>query len=197
MILCNLAAIMGERRLKISKVAADTGISRTTLTALYYDSGKGVQFDTANLLCIYFGISMGELFTTLPFDLFVENCSFVRDSSLAIFNCKILTQKEVQFPELRAKVYFPNTKEIRSHYVTQIKFSERQHNNSEDEIRLLNDVFARLTNAAKIVIEGRLSEALRTEFGSKGVIPGGKLGDFLFSTQDYEFPDRFLGATEN
>ena len=47
MILCNLAAIMGERRLKISKVAADTGISRTTLTALYYDYGKGVQFDTA------------------------------------------------------------------------------------------------------------------------------------------------------
>ena len=47
MILCNLAAIMGERRLKISKVAADTGISRTTLTALYYDSGKGVQFETA------------------------------------------------------------------------------------------------------------------------------------------------------
>lgn len=65
MIRCNLSAIMGARRLKISKVSKDTGISRTTLTALYYDSGKGIQFETANRLCIYFGITMGELFTMI------------------------------------------------------------------------------------------------------------------------------------
>ena len=68
MILCNLAAIMGERRLKISKVAADTGISRTTLTALYYDYGKGVQFDTANKLCEYLDVDMSELFIFAPVD---------------------------------------------------------------------------------------------------------------------------------
>lgn len=42
MILCNLSEILGKRRLKIAKVAADTGISRTTLTSLYYDTVKGV-----------------------------------------------------------------------------------------------------------------------------------------------------------
>ena len=81
MILCNLAGIMGERRLKISKVAADTGISRTTLTALYYDFGKGIQFETANALCEYLEIDMGELFIFVPFDYKFEAIEYDDDLS--------------------------------------------------------------------------------------------------------------------
>ena len=69
MVICNLDALLRERHLKISKVAADTRISRTTLTALCNNAGKGIQFDTANTLCIYLGIGMEQLFTTLPYDI--------------------------------------------------------------------------------------------------------------------------------
>lgn len=72
MIISNLEALLKERKLKISKVSADTGISRTTLTMLCNNTGKGVQFDTANALCIYLNVNMGQLFTTLPFDISVD-----------------------------------------------------------------------------------------------------------------------------
>ncbi len=72
MIISNLEALLKERKLKISKVSVDTGISRTTLTMLCNNTGKGVQFDTANDLCIYLNIDMGQLFTTLPFDITVK-----------------------------------------------------------------------------------------------------------------------------
>ena len=77
MVICNLDALLRERHLKISKVAADTRISRTTLTALCNNAGKGIQFDTANTLCIYLGIGMEQLFTTLPYDITVEKSTVV------------------------------------------------------------------------------------------------------------------------
>lgn len=197
MILCNLAAIMGERRLKISKVAADTGISRTTLTALYYDSGKGVQFETANLLCIYFGIGMGELFTTLPFDLFIEGCTFLKSRSCVTFDCKILTKKTVQFPELQAKLVFPpRTRVRRNTSETKMIFSQVQSNNSEEEIAVLNNFFAQLPETAKKVVEHRFFDALTVELKAKDDVTRDELDDFLFSSYTCEFPERFLGAIE-
>lgn len=204
MILCNLAAIMGERRLKISKVAADTGISRTTLTALYYDSGKGVQFETANLLCIYFGITMGELFTTLPFDLFIEDCAVCRRHidrenpndvrSNLKFNCKILTKKGVQFPELRATLHFPRPAVKASDPESKMVFDEIQINNSREEIDMLNELLAQLTNAAKNLVEHRFFAAVTEKLRVDESLPSDDLCDYLFSTKVCEFPERFSGT---
>lgn len=55
------STLLGERKLKISKVAKDTGISRTTLTNLYYGKTKGVTFAVLEKLCTYFGCSPGDL----------------------------------------------------------------------------------------------------------------------------------------
>ena len=205
MILCNLAAIMGERRLKISKVAADTGISRTTLTALYYDSGKGVQFETANLLCIYFGITMGELFTTLRFDLFVEDCMIYQrpidwaptdDVQYSLeFDCKILTQKTVEFPKLCATLHFPHPARNVSDLKTKMVFEEAQINNSQEEIDALNELFAQLTNAAKNLVEHRFFEAVTAKLHADASLPSSVLGDYIFSTQMCEFPECFFTRT--
>lgn len=59
----NLKKLIIERRLSITKVSKDTGISRTTLTGLYYHPGRGIQIKTLNTLCNYFDITPGELFT--------------------------------------------------------------------------------------------------------------------------------------
>lgn len=74
MILCNLPVLLAERKLRISKVSADTGISRTTLTAMYYGTGVGVQFETLDKLCIYLGVEPSDLYKYYPFSLRVSHC---------------------------------------------------------------------------------------------------------------------------
>ena len=56
----NLAVLLAERNLKITKVSRDTGISRTTLTALCYDQTAGIKYDTLNTLCKYLQITPTE-----------------------------------------------------------------------------------------------------------------------------------------
>ena len=68
MLKCNLAVLLAERKLKISKVSADTGVSRTTLTALSSNQSQGIQFDTLNTLCSYLRVTPAEFFCYAPFE---------------------------------------------------------------------------------------------------------------------------------
>ncbi|MCT4397331.1 XRE family transcriptional regulator [Pediococcus ethanolidurans] len=68
MIRNNFAIILAERQLRITRVANDTGISRTTLTALSQNSTKMVQIETVNNLCMYLDISTQEFFSFIPID---------------------------------------------------------------------------------------------------------------------------------
>ena len=52
---------MGERKLKISDVARDTGLHRNTISLLYQETASRVDLDAIEALCRYFGISVGEL----------------------------------------------------------------------------------------------------------------------------------------
>lgn len=69
MMRCNLAIMMAERNLKITKISNDTGISRTTLTSIYYNYAKGIQFDTYNTLCLYLKTTPDKLITYIPVDI--------------------------------------------------------------------------------------------------------------------------------
>lgn len=62
MIICRLAEILGREQLKIADVVQDTGISRPTLTNLCYNTGKGINFDTLDVLCHYLSVTPGDLF---------------------------------------------------------------------------------------------------------------------------------------
>lgn len=53
---------MGERKLKISDVARDTGLHRNTITLLYQETATRVDLDAVDVLCRYFGVPVGELF---------------------------------------------------------------------------------------------------------------------------------------
>lgn len=56
-----LPMLLGEKRARISDVCRETGISRTTLTALYYEKGKGIYFDVLVKLCAYFDCNVGDI----------------------------------------------------------------------------------------------------------------------------------------
>lgn len=61
MIKCHLSRLMGERKLKISDVARDTGLHRNTVTLLYQETATRIDVDAIDKLCTYFGVSVGEL----------------------------------------------------------------------------------------------------------------------------------------
>ncbi|MGG0794636.1 helix-turn-helix transcriptional regulator [Brevibacillus laterosporus] len=84
MIKCNLAVILAERGLKITDVAKATGISRTTLTALYYNQGKGIQFDTLDLLCEQLGIPVSQLISHHYVDFEIEEYTWINQMELDI-----------------------------------------------------------------------------------------------------------------
>ena len=68
MIKCNLAVLLAERNLRISDLSKRTGISRTTLTALTHNQGKGIQFDTFDSICSVLKVSPGDLFIHEPLE---------------------------------------------------------------------------------------------------------------------------------
>lgn len=69
MIRSNLAVLLAEKRLTTTKVAAETGISRTTLTALSKGRAVGVQLDTLNRLCGYLRVFPSDIIAYVPIDL--------------------------------------------------------------------------------------------------------------------------------
>ena len=61
MISNKFSAMLGERLIKISKIADETGISRTTLTNLYYRRSTQISFDVLDKLCKYLQCSIGDI----------------------------------------------------------------------------------------------------------------------------------------
>nr|WP_041395315.1 helix-turn-helix transcriptional regulator [Photobacterium profundum] len=62
MLKCHLSRIMGEKRLKISDVARDTGVNRGTVTRLYNETATRVELEVIDKLCEYLNVEVGELF---------------------------------------------------------------------------------------------------------------------------------------
>ncbi|EJG1668936.1 helix-turn-helix domain-containing protein [Vibrio parahaemolyticus] len=66
MIKCHLARLMGERKLKISDVIRETGLSRNTVTLLYKETAQKVDLEAIDKLCVLFNCQVGELLEQSP-----------------------------------------------------------------------------------------------------------------------------------
>ncbi len=66
MIKCHLARMMGERKLKISDVIRETGLSRNTVTLLYKETAQKVDLEAIDKLCVLFNCQVGELLEQSP-----------------------------------------------------------------------------------------------------------------------------------
>jgi putative transcriptional regulator len=62
----NFSTILGSKLISVSKVHRETGISRTTLTNLYYRRSKNVSINTLKTLCDYLNVSLSELIEYVP-----------------------------------------------------------------------------------------------------------------------------------
>lgn len=72
MIKNNFNELMAQKKLKITRVSNDTGISRPTLTSLTRGESKGIQYDTLNTLCNYFNITPCEFFDYIPYEFTIK-----------------------------------------------------------------------------------------------------------------------------
>ena len=179
MIVCNLSTIMAKHKIKISKLSADTGISRTTLTALYYGSGKGIQFDTADTLCIYFGIGLEELFTVLPFTISVQDCYISTNTPetncWAIrFECMYCDRHYTEFPILHAVCRTEQKDDIL------LTFDKIQPENSQHELDLLAEAFSKAHAKGFNQISSIFIDSLRKANESQHVMPDFFLGESIF-----------------
>lgn len=66
MIKIHLSRLMGERRLKITDVARDTGINRGTITRMYHETAERVDIEVLDRLCTYFECELTDLIEYVP-----------------------------------------------------------------------------------------------------------------------------------
>ena len=63
MIKCNLSELMGKHKMTIQDVHQKTGLNRNTVSNLYHERVKRIDFDTIEKLCLALNCNIGELFT--------------------------------------------------------------------------------------------------------------------------------------
>ena len=66
MIRCHLSTLMGRAKLNIADIHRQTGLNRTTISALYYETCQRIELQAVEKLCGLFGCSVGDLFEYLP-----------------------------------------------------------------------------------------------------------------------------------
>nr|WP_239586415.1 helix-turn-helix transcriptional regulator [Brevibacillus laterosporus] len=58
----NLPILMAKDGIRtVAELSEKTGISKTTLRAVYYGKGKGVQYQTLIALCRFFKVGIGDI----------------------------------------------------------------------------------------------------------------------------------------
>lgn len=61
MITCHLSTLMGKNKMKIADVARETGLNRSTITALYNEDATRIDMETIEKLCVLFNCEVGDL----------------------------------------------------------------------------------------------------------------------------------------
>ena len=58
---CNLSTLMGAKRMTIQDLNDKTGLARNTISALYHDKARRIDYETINKLCEALECSSSEL----------------------------------------------------------------------------------------------------------------------------------------
>ncbi len=66
MIKNHLSKLMGEKRITITEVAKSTGMSASTISNLYNEKVKRLDFDTLEKLCEFFNCNIEDIIEYIP-----------------------------------------------------------------------------------------------------------------------------------
>lgn len=62
MVRCHLSRLLGERKLKIADLVRATGLSRSTLTALYFERTERIELAAVEAICVALDCRIEDLF---------------------------------------------------------------------------------------------------------------------------------------
>jgi len=65
MIKCHLSTLMGQHKLKVADIARETGLNRSTVSALYKETASRVDLEAVEKLCRLFNCRVGDLFEVI------------------------------------------------------------------------------------------------------------------------------------
>ena len=62
MVKCHLSTLMGRHKMKIADVSRETGLNRSTVTAMYNEDVKRVDVEAIDKLCELFNCQVSDIF---------------------------------------------------------------------------------------------------------------------------------------
>lgn len=163
MIKNNFNTLMAERQLKITRVSNDTGISRTTLTALSQEMSKGVQLDTLNTLCNYFSITPCEFFSYIPYDI-QYNFDIIDEQG------EVIDQRdELEYTMQKKALLFINVfdnKGLKKHTFEILYFVLTTYNTTVDvDVNNFGEILSEIKgNSSKVILDKKQFENGDNEF---------------------------------
>lgn len=163
MIKNNFNTLMAERQLKITRVSNDTGISRTTLTALSQEMSKGVQLDTLNTLCNYFSITPCKFFSYIPYDI-QYNFDIIDEQG------EVIDQRdELEYTMQKKALLFINVfdnKGLKKHTFEILYFVLTTYNTTVDvDINNFGEILGEIKgNSSKVILDQKQFENGDNEF---------------------------------
>ena len=145
MLLNKLAVILTQKNIKISRMSFDTGISRTTLTALSQNESKRIDNDTLNTICIYLRITPAEFFEYSPLDFtmnaIIEEVETNRLEAQIILFVKILSyKKEVETLEYTGSLTWKASEEGLKRCDVDFDNQETWKNNESAYLKMTSDI---------------------------------------------------------
>ena len=158
MVRCNLSILLAERNLKITQVAKDTGISRTTLTYLANNYSKGIQYDTLNTLCNYLNVTPNDLISYFPIDIYISNVQRNREdleiemeitTNGSTFSCGLCGNAYLYFPD-RDDPYFASNRPLNKPDSVEINIYLWQSIEDDPELEEENSIIVHTFNRLPI-----------------------------------------------
>lgn len=65
---CKLSTILGERRIKMAELVRMTGVSKTTINAMYHDKVKKIDYGVLDRICTALECQVGDIIQFVPGD---------------------------------------------------------------------------------------------------------------------------------
>lgn len=163
MIKNNFNELVAQRKLKITRISNDTGISRPTLNALTRDDGKGIQYDTLNALCNYFSVTPCEFFSYIPYDI-KYNFEVIDEQG------EVIAQRdELEYTMQKKALLFINVfdnKGLKKHTFEILYFVLTTYNTTVDvDVNNFGEILSEIKgNSSKVILEQKQFENGDNEF---------------------------------
>lgn len=185
MIRNNLAVLLAERQLKITRVSKDTNISRSTITAIAQNDTKMIQLEVIDKLCMYLNIEPNKFFSYIPIDIDISvdinSISLTnknpKKGEMAIFDvenitCDIFIDVEDKRNSSLKRTY--ELEGISTNSLTfkslrleiEANFTENETNNFQEQ-EFINNFWSKIEAPFKIDVKEQLEESISNAVSKK------------------------------